>query len=599
MKGRYISAAAAVICAVTAAVSVMGLRSADIGMPGSADFSPKPQLAAADVSLSKEGSAAEDLAADGGDGQSDDSLTDNNSSGEDAEDTAPSPGLSRTSGDNDNAPDGGESQKDNSDSRGERRASPSAPASPDNDLPGSDPQDGDETDEQLFTTSIRDGEHVANPEYSFTITHLNKSYKLKTLTVKVNGRRVPWSGTVTLSAGENTIRIYAEYTDPEGLIRSGFREYTVWLDGSGSRPDSKPDKRDSAPDDSSSQDDQPESREPRLVTDLSDMTTSAAELSFTAYIDGGDSSELKVYLGGSRLDPDNNEYRCELAMGLNTIRLKGAAKWNGEDYAFEQSFTVKRIAETTPETVPRLSYHNVPEEVRGDTYTLDLVAEDFSGGRIYDNGITVLLNGREIKCSWVGEYTSYLLRLTAGENTLDIRVTDGDGRYADYSFVITCSSAADGEVIGVCTLKLDANVLGLGELMPQTELEIRQGESAVDAIVRTLEQSGFTVGLKGSYIERIYRDGIAAGAEIPEPLRQELEEDGGIRFTDEHSPDSLGERDFTSLSGWMIAVNGHYISYGAGDLHLKDGDILQLRFTLAAGRDIGDAGAGECYENIY
>ena len=211
----------------------------------------------------------------------------------------------------------------------------------------------------------------------------------------------------------------------------------------------------------------------------------------------------------------------------------------------------------------------------------------------------MLLGGTEIKCSWVGEYTSYLLKLTGGENTLDIRVRDREGRSTDYSFVIVCSAAEDGEVIGVCSIRMDAAVLGLGDLMPDTDMEIRQGESAVDAIVRTLEENGFTVELRGEYIARISREGMAYGAAIPEPLREELEADNDVRFSGIDSPDSLGERDFTSLSGWMIAVNGHYISYGAGDLHLRDGDLLQLRFTLAAGRDIGDSSAGELYENVY
>lgn len=595
MKQKYISRTAAVVFAAAAVFAAAGLRLSDTARPESAAFSPAPQTAAENTALSAEDNDAYGASEDNGNSESDDSITDNSSS--ECADDADSDGFSRLSEDNSTS-DGGESRSDNG---SRRQLTPDSPSAPEDELPGTDPQDGDDTDEQLFTTSIRDGEHVSDSLYSFTITHLNKSYKLKTLNVKVNGRKVPWSGSVTLAKGSNSIRIYASYTDSDGRVHSGFREYTVWLDSADSKPDDNDSTPDSSPDESKPEDSIPEeTTEPRLVTDLSDMTTSSESVSFTAYIEGGDNAELKVYIGGRRLSPeDGGGYTCPLNIGLNTIKLKGSADFGGEEYRFEQSFTIRRIAETTPETAPRISYHNVPDSVRGDTYTLDLVAEDCTGGRIYDNGITVLLNGAEIKCSWVGEYTSYLLKLSGGENTLDIRIRDSEGRTADYSFVITCSAAADGEVIGVCRLCMDAKVLGLGELITDSEIEIRQGESAVDAIVRTLEQNGFTVELKGEYIARIFKEGMAFGAAIPEPLRAELEADHDIRYTEGSSPDSLGERDFTSLSGWMIAVNGHYISYGAGDLHLKDGDLLQLRFTLASGRDIGDRSAGECYENTY
>ncbi len=602
MKLKNISRIAAVICAAAAVFAVSGLRLSDAGELDSAAFRPSPQVAAETVGAG-DGALTDAAAGKDNDRQNDSSKSDN-SSPENA--AADSGGLSRLPGDN-SAPDGGESCDSSTDKGRQRQVAPDSPSQPE-ELPGDEPEDGDDTDEQLFVTSIKDGEHVTDSLYSFTITHLNESYKLKTLTVRVNGRKVHWSGSVTLADGRNIIGIYASYTDAGGKLHSGFREYTVWLDSAGSKPDKRDSDADSSPGDSSSDDSRTdeseapadETHEPELVTDLAGMTTSEESISFTAFIRGGSQTELKVYTGGKRLYPGEGDmYTCPLKMGLNTVKLKATGYYRGDPFEIEQSFSIRRTAETTPETAPRLSYHNIPDEVRGDSYTLDLIAEDYSGNRIYDNGITVLLNGGEIKCSWIGEYTSYLLRLTGGENTLDIRLTDSEGRTSDYSFVIVCTAAGDGEVIGVCSLRLDANVLGLGELISGTDIEIRQGEPAVEAIVRALEQNGFETELRGSYIARISRAGMALEAAIPEPLRAELEADSGVRFTDNSSPDSLGERDYTSLSGWMIAVNGHFISYGAGDLHLKDGDLVQLRFTLAAGRDIGDTSAGECYETIY
>ena len=40
------------------------------------------------------------------------------------------------------------------------------------------------------------------------------------------------------------------------------------------------------------------------------------------------------------------------------------------------------------------------------------------------------------------------------------------------------------------------------------------------------------------------------------------------------------------LSGWMYSVNGEFPDTGVGKYHLKDGDVIELRYTCDLGRDI-------------
>ncbi len=55
----------------------------------------------------------------------------------------------------------------------------------------------------------------------------------------------------------------------------------------------------------------------------------------------------------------------------------------------------------------------------------------------------------------------------------------------------------------------------------------------------------------------------------------------------------LSEMDCTSQSGWMISVNDEFLSVGANEALLKDGDIIKLHYTVEGwGTDVGSYFAG-------
>ncbi|MDR2771191.1 MAG: DUF4430 domain-containing protein [Clostridiales Family XIII bacterium] len=50
---------------------------------------------------------------------------------------------------------------------------------------------------------------------------------------------------------------------------------------------------------------------------------------------------------------------------------------------------------------------------------------------------------------------------------------------------------------------------------------------------------------------------------------------------------NLYEFDVGELSGWMYRVNGWYPNYGCSRYQLKDGDVIEWRYTCDLGRDLG------------
>lgn len=446
----------------------------------------------------------------------------------------------------------------------------------DSNIAGDRTEDGGETDINYFDTDITDGIHLTSPQFEFRIIHHIPQLTVRRTEILVNGSQQPYAGSVMLDEGENRLRIAVTYVDSEGREISAYREYTVYYDS--------PVSSDS------------EIQEPEFVTDLHDHTRSDPHYEFMAAVEGADDYELRVYQGAGRLEGEDNRYSCELESGANTINVRGGYNFGGEYHEISESFVISLTAETTTETAPYLEYHNVPDKVNGSAYTLDILARDCMGERIYSDGLDVRLNGVTLAKKWGGSYETYLLNLTPGENLLEIRVTDSAGRYSDNSFVISCIQYADGEVIGQAKFGVDAKVLGLGEICPQTDIDIVQGETAEEMIIRALESQGFRADSTEGYLSRIYREGLTSGAAVPEELLAQLESDSSIKLNYSLEADSLGERDYSSASGWMISVNGRYINYGINSLTLKNGDEIKLRFTLALGKDIGD---GESYGVIY
>lgn len=524
--------------------------------------------------------------------------------------------------------------------------------------------DDSTTDIEYFTTSINDGETVFSRDYSFTITQLQTQFETVSETVYVNGvKQVQFHGNVLLDEGANTIRIVCEYKSADGRVFSVFLDRSVTVDlgetiiftdlsdctvytdvlsfsayaqFDGKRADVKCtlNGNDMGSGESFSLNlksghntivisadinghhaeksidvfcDIPETL--GIYTDLSDITVHSETLGFSARIlNGSDLSRITVTLNGNTLR-GGPEYTAALKVGSNVIRIKVTDKVNGESISETKKFTIKYVPLADDKTVPKIDYINIYDgmSIVGSSFTLDILPVDYRGTRIYHNGITMLVNGVEQHYRWSSSFTSYLLYFADGENTIDIRITDADGRYCDHSYKVYCRIPDDGETIGQITFSIDANVLGLGYIIEPVTVDIIQGESGADLLLRVLDEYGFDYSYNGTtdigfYLSRLKKNGIAQNVDIPQELIDFIDADG-LEWKDQHSANSLGEFDYCQGSGWMYRINGFYPNYGFSDTVFKDGDVVELRFTLAYGKDIGGydvtGGNGKNYDKTW
>lgn len=337
-----------------------------------------------------------------------------------------------------------------------------------------------------------------------------------------------------------------------------------------------------------------------FITDLYDREVDDPEFQFTASIIGGtERAQLTVVANGVTLSGEGAVYRCTLARGNNLIRLK-AADVDGKEYT--QSYTVAyhryivSDSESADETMPRITT-NISNgmEITGSLFTLMVGAQDGAGNRIYGDHLSVQLNG--VAVPDVNEDTNqtyYSLDLLDGANEVVVTVWDYEDRYTVYRYTLYGTVLEAGAKKGVVTVSVEATTIGLGYLLSPTQVEIFEGENAVFPVVKALEAAGFEYQYSGSlqegfYLAHLIRAGITDGWEIPADLESAIDEDG-LMWTGRCHADSLGEFDFTQGSGWMYSVDGVYPGFGLSECYPRDGEHIRLRFTLAYGRDIGNAG---------
>jgi hypothetical protein len=346
------------------------------------------------------------------------------------------------------------------------------------------------------------------------------------------------------------------------------------------------------------------SSDPQVVND--------AELSFEAAAGGGaGKAKLSVVFDGVTLKGAGGRYKATIGKLNRTVavRMKATESVNGETLTLTKLYYVKYVPLATQETAPSLKYINATEgmTVEGKKFTLDIAPVDYKGQALGYNNVSVSLNDRIVKMSWMSEYLSYALTLKNGVNTLGVRVTDDEGRYADYSYSINCNQREEGESLGSVTISMDATVLGLGYLIKPVERELFEGETGAQVIDRLLTDKGFAYEHTGTltsdfYLARVVKSGVGKGVAIPADLLEALVEDG-YEMNGNSSDDSIGETDYFKGSGWMYCKNGSFPGHGFADAVLKDGDEVKIRFTLAYGKDIGGGkaagGASGNYDKVW
>ncbi|GGA33798.1 hypothetical protein GCM10007416_03160 [Kroppenstedtia guangzhouensis] len=155
--------------------------------------------------------------------------------------------------------------------------------------------------------------------------------------------------------------------------------------------------------------------------------------------------------------------------------------------------------------------------------------------------------------------------ISPGETTLETaRVTNGDGggEQKDSSRPSGRSEGSSPSAPKGSVPQSTATISITGDrgvrILPATRVEIQQGDTVYDVLLRVTRQHGIQMEARGSG-KTLYVEGI----------------------------NNLYEFDGGPESGWMYRVNGVFPNYSAGVYVVRNGERIEWLYTRNLGRDIG------------
>lgn len=228
------------------------------------------------------------------------------------------------------------------------------------------------------------------------------------------------------------------------------------------------------------------------------------------------------------------------------------------------------------------------QKITDNPATVTISAIDWRGNDLDNWNFTVTLNGEEAPFININpKGYEYALYLDEGPNTFQVTVTDNE----QYSVTrtLTLNYSVVPETIYV-NLKVDAQILGLGPWIEET-IPVLSNQTVAEIVEERLEAYGFTTVYSGNpsddsyYLQRISRSGLLEGWNLSEEQIAHYG-DEGYEVYEPADLNSLGERDITLGSGWMVTVDRQFIGNSMGSYKVKTGNTIYIQFTCDVGKDI-------------
>ena len=142
---------------------------------------------------------------------------------------------------------------------------------------------------------------------------------------------------------------------------------------------------------------------------------------------------------------------------------------------------------------------------------------------------------------------------------------------------------------GYVTITAEKFTLGLGYLQEPIKVPFYEGDTYADITIRALGKDNlkYEYSTYGFYLSGI-KDDDTREPNVPQYILDQGVDIGGREYEE-----WLKEFDYTSMSGWMYAVDNDFPDVGAGNLSPKDGDVCRWQFTIhGLGMDLGEDGFG-------
>ena len=129
------------------------------------------------------------------------------------------------------------------------------------------------------------------------------------------------------------------------------------------------------------------------------------------------------------------------------------------------------------------------------------------------------------------------------------------------TFSISCANLLNDQCKNQLPKEKQSLVPEDGWLLKPVEVEITDGESVFDVLLRTCKNNKIHMEYEDTPIyDSAYIEGIG----------------------------NLYEFDAGNLSGWMYSVNGVYPNYGCSKIYVHNGDTVEWVFTCDLGADVGN-----------
>lgn len=242
--------------------------------------------------------------------------------------------------------------------------------------------------------------------------------------------------------------------------------------------------------------------------------------------------------------------------------------------------------------------------IKPSKLTFDVFAKNAAGKKI---NAQVTLNGKEVPINWNDKVkASYTLELKEGDNTVVVTAA-ADQKTTTKTYTLQHKAVKKGESTGYAVFSVELLTLGAGYLVEPQKVEIFEGENAAQALLKVLDQKKYTYDYTGKPEKAFYlahimgiKGKVPTKPNVPQCLKAQLLKDNA-KVENRADENSLGEFDYTSMSGWMYSVNNVFPNVGFADTYLQDGDVVRVQFTIwGYGRDIGGADAMGTYgSNFY
>ena len=256
-------------------------------------------------------------------------------------------------------------------------------------------------------------------------------------------------------------------------------------------------------------------------------------------------------------------------------------------------------------------------------YDLRVAAKDCDGATIYNDNIEVYLDGERQQSASGGDVVEYSIDVSKNmtgdntEHTVEVKATDysTEKASATVAYTIIYQHVPYGAEIGTVHMTIDATTVGLN-VVDTFDVTLHKGYPFAYDMMQVLDSRGYGVECSGPsdkgdpessgwnnyYLSRLSGSAFS-GQNIPERLKNKIEDDKINYDWSSYSDNSLGEMDYTSISGWIYILNGSSSSKTLGSFNPVDGDNLTLIFEIAGGKEVGypsaSSGALSTYNAIW